>query len=58
MGDGVADRRAVNVLDAGDDEADLAGAQQSVSVRLGVKTPSWSTSWARPMDLTRSCRPF
>ena len=56
--DGVADRRAIDLLDAGDDEAHLA--RRPASRRgsgLGVKRPSRRRTWLRPVDITRILSP-
>ena len=55
--DGVAHRRAIDLLDARDDEADLAGAQVPRGTDLGMNRPSLSTVWLRPVDMTRNLSP-
>jgi hypothetical protein len=48
--------RAVDLLDAGDDEADLAGRSVSLASDFGVKRPSLSTWCARPSTTRGSSR--
>ena len=56
--DRVADRRAVDLLDAGDHEAHVARSPSSrIDTDFGVKRPSLSTWWLRPVDITRIFSP-